>query len=210
MICWNPNPVFYSGAVAWKLEVIQHPEFAAETPLEIYGAYGLGGLPIVPAPVVKVTRLVDGTKVPLEVREASQLILTPHIVRLGENDVPVEEVPLEGIAFDPPPSCVMDRDPETHQEQCIFVFGDICVRNLGRYTLWFTLLSRDDTILLGGVHTVYTNPFEVVPRNRWALNYTTLSARLNRDHPYLRIYRGGPHGPANPAEVERDGNGHIP
>ncbi|POV98675.1 hypothetical protein PSHT_10598 [Puccinia striiformis] len=128
----------------------------------------------------------------LEPAEAMRLILTPHILRV-EPDGSLSELPRQGINLDPPPSAIMDRTPPQGESRWLFVFGDIGVQNLGQYVLRFSLWPIEDrgrTLCVTG-----TVPFQVVPRGQWPLRpdwYTPLSARLNANHPHLKIYAPRP------------------
>ncbi|KNZ55633.1 hypothetical protein VP01_2627g2 [Puccinia sorghi] len=50
--CSGSAPFRFAITSEWVLQVIQQPEFGAETPEEVCGPFGLG-LPIAPAPVIE-------------------------------------------------------------------------------------------------------------------------------------------------------------
>ncbi|EFP77862.2 uncharacterized protein PGTG_03818 [Puccinia graminis f. sp. tritici CRL 75-36-700-3] len=173
----------------YELRIIRQPHFGAQTTEE--QAAQNTGLPIVPVPIIQVIRRINGEEVPLELAEAMRLFLTPHAVRVAE-DGRLVEAPNQGLRFEPT-SPIMDTQPEIADDQgrWLFVFGDIGIRDLGRYQIRFTLwqAGQDSSDLLAQVST---ETFPVVERDDWPLHNdwdTPLSARLARDHPFARIYR---------------------
>jgi len=149
------------------------------------------GLPIVPAPVIEVRRLVNGKPVTLGVKEAKRLTLYPHLIEVGNNNEHLEEVPLQAINFDKLPTALDYCGPESPngETQWLFVLGDIGVKNLGRYKLRFALYPIEDRSTV--IAQIDTQPFPVVPRDNWPLRedwFTPLSARLKHLHPEEYIH----------------------
>ncbi|WAQ82236.1 hypothetical protein PtA15_2A553 [Puccinia triticina] len=161
----------------YELRVIQQPEFAAET---LVGPYGL---PIVPAPMVEVIRLIDGREVDLAPEEAMRLVLTPHVMRGGFDNEPLEDVTEQGLRFEPT-NVILDGN------HWLFVFGDCGIRNVGRYSLRFSLWPMENGA--PALAQVTTQTFPVVETGEWPLHerwFTPLSARIAEEHPRLHIYR---------------------
>ncbi|KAA1118972.1 hypothetical protein PGT21_011790 [Puccinia graminis f. sp. tritici] len=151
--------------------------------------------PLAPAPVLEALRYENGRKVIMSADEATRLIVSAHPILLNDDGNPIEEVPLDAINFDPPRGALYDP-PNAPAEDAswIFVFDDIGIRTLGRYVIHFCLMRipRECEEPPEQLAHATTDAFEVVEEARWPLFtdfYTELSARLNRDHDHLNIYR---------------------